>query len=35
MRNSVPARECVNGNVEQVLILENPEKKYIIYNACV
>jgi len=29
VRNLVPARECVNWNVEQVLILENSEKKYI------
>jgi hypothetical protein len=33
--NLVRARECVSRNVEQVLILENPVKKYILNNACV
>ena len=35
MGNSVPALECVNWNSEQVLILENPKKKYyLLDNAC-
>jgi len=35
MGNSVLALECVNWNGEQVLILENPEKKYyLLDNAC-
>jgi hypothetical protein len=29
MSNLVPACECVNQNVERVVILEYPEKKYI------
>jgi hypothetical protein len=29
VRNLVPACECVNWNVEQVLIFENFEKKYL------
>ena len=27
MSTSVPAHECINSYVEQVFILENPEKK--------